>query len=313
MAGLPAARVADPHVCTAHGGGPVLPPGTPLVLVGGMPAATATGQAFCAGPVDFIVTGATMVLIGNKLAARATDKTAHGGIVAFGDPMVLIGGPTGGATLGNTAAGTAACNAAAAGRSPPPGTLNTSGNPVPSGTTQQSYNNCGVESSRQIINQVSPPGQTQEQLLNWAESTPADGPRGWFGEKLATTDPRGQYESGGTYPYSQQQILQKNGVPASEEDPTMGNVAQAAAEGRGVIVNMDAFQLWGPPNKPGAWHAVLVTGVQYDANGNITNVIINDTGNLPPNNCGMSYPVGKIQQGMKDHGGNIVVTNNPIW
>ncbi|HRT54053.1 MAG TPA: type VI secretion protein, partial [Flavobacteriales bacterium] len=45
---LPAARVGDMHICpmvtpapvpVPHVGGPILPPGNPLVLIGGAPAA----------------------------------------------------------------------------------------------------------------------------------------------------------------------------------------------------------------------------------------------------------------------------------
>lgn len=69
--GQPAARVGDMHTCpmvtprtppVPHVGGPILPPGCPTVLIGGMP------------------------------AARMGDMTAHGGTIALGCPMVLIGG-----------------------------------------------------------------------------------------------------------------------------------------------------------------------------------------------------------------------------
>ena len=65
------AKVGDMHTCPmvtsgtppgAHVGGPILPPGTPTVLISGMP------------------------------AARMGDMTAHGGTIALGCPMVLIGG-----------------------------------------------------------------------------------------------------------------------------------------------------------------------------------------------------------------------------
>jgi len=45
-----------------HVGGPVMPPGCPTVLIGGMP------------------------------AARMGDMTAHGGVITVGYPMVEIGG-----------------------------------------------------------------------------------------------------------------------------------------------------------------------------------------------------------------------------
>ncbi len=94
----PAARVADMHVCpmstgpVPHVGGPVLPPGEPTVLIGGMPAATVTGMCTCTGPPDTIVKGSGTVMIGGKPAARMGDTTAHGGTIVVGLPTVLIGG-----------------------------------------------------------------------------------------------------------------------------------------------------------------------------------------------------------------------------
>jgi len=73
IGGMPAARVADMHVCpmvtpapapVPHVGGPVLPPGSPTVLIGGMPAARMGDMAVCTGPPDIIVAGCPTVLIG---------------------------------------------------------------------------------------------------------------------------------------------------------------------------------------------------------------------------------------------------------
>jgi uncharacterized Zn-binding protein involved in type VI secretion len=99
--GQPAARVGDMHVCPMvtpgvppipHVGGPILPPGCPTVLIGGMPAATATNMATCVGPPDVIAKGSVTVLFGKLPAARMGDLTAHGGTIVLGYPMVLIGG-----------------------------------------------------------------------------------------------------------------------------------------------------------------------------------------------------------------------------
>lgn len=95
--GMPAARVGDMHVCpmvtgvVPHVGGPILPPGVPTVLIGKMPAATATGMCVCAGPPDIIAMGSATVLIGGMPAARLGDMTAHGGAIIVGCPTVLIG------------------------------------------------------------------------------------------------------------------------------------------------------------------------------------------------------------------------------
>ncbi|GLU56969.1 PAAR domain-containing protein [Dyadobacter frigoris] len=97
----PAARIGDMHVCPMvtpgippipHVGGPIIPPGAPTVLIGGMPAAGVGDMCVCVGPPDAIVIGSTSVLISGKPAARMGDMTAHGGSIVAGCPTVLIGG-----------------------------------------------------------------------------------------------------------------------------------------------------------------------------------------------------------------------------
>lgn len=99
--GTPAARVGDMHMCPLitpgvppipHVGGPILPPGVPTVLIGSIPAATATSMCVCVGPPDVIAMGSATVLIGNLPAAKIGSSTAHGGAVMLGLPTVLIGG-----------------------------------------------------------------------------------------------------------------------------------------------------------------------------------------------------------------------------
>lgn len=94
-----AARVTDMHICpmvnpggAPHVGGPVLPPGAPTVLIGGMPAARVGDMATCSGPPDTIVQGSTTVFIEGKPAARMGDLTSHGGQIMAGAPTVMIGG-----------------------------------------------------------------------------------------------------------------------------------------------------------------------------------------------------------------------------
>ncbi len=103
--GKPAARVGDMHVCPMvtpgvppipHVGGPILPPGMPTVLIGGVPAATMSSMCTCVGPPDTIILGSMGVLIGGKPAARMGDSCAHGGTIVLGLPTVLIGEAGGG-------------------------------------------------------------------------------------------------------------------------------------------------------------------------------------------------------------------------
>ncbi len=94
----PAARVSDLHTCpqvtgiVPHVGGPILPPGVPTVLIGGLPAATMGSMCTCVGPPDTILKGSATVLIGGKPAARMGDNTAHGGVIVLGMVTVMIGG-----------------------------------------------------------------------------------------------------------------------------------------------------------------------------------------------------------------------------
>ncbi len=96
-----AARVGDMHVCPMmtpglppipHVGGPVLPPGSVTVLIGGMPAAKVGDMCLCVGPPDSIVSGSTTVFICGAPTARVGDMTAHGGSITVGCPNVMIGG-----------------------------------------------------------------------------------------------------------------------------------------------------------------------------------------------------------------------------
>jgi uncharacterized Zn-binding protein involved in type VI secretion len=93
-----AARISDMHTCpmfngpSPHVGGPILPPGAPTVLIGGLPAACVGDMCVCAGPPDLIAMGSGTVLIGGKPAARMGDSTAHGGVIVAGCPTVIIGG-----------------------------------------------------------------------------------------------------------------------------------------------------------------------------------------------------------------------------
>jgi len=98
--GKPAARIGDMHTCpmvtpgtppVPHVGGPILGPGCPTVLIGGMPASVMGDNCVCVGPPDMIVLGSTGVFIGNKPAARMGDQCAHGGAITVGCPTVLIG------------------------------------------------------------------------------------------------------------------------------------------------------------------------------------------------------------------------------
>ena len=94
---MPAAHVGATHVCPMmngpipHVGGPVITP-VPTVLIGKVPAVTATAMAICVGPPDIVTKGSTKVLTGKKPQARVGDTCSHGGAIVMGCFTVLIGG-----------------------------------------------------------------------------------------------------------------------------------------------------------------------------------------------------------------------------
>jgi uncharacterized Zn-binding protein involved in type VI secretion len=264
----------------------VCAPNAARVDTNSLPQARGGDPAICVAALDFIVTGSGTVTVSSKPAARATDKTMHKGVIQIGSGNVMIGGPTVGATVGNPDAATKACEAAAAGRA--------------SGLTKQSYNNCGIETSRQIINQATGKNISEDDLLKQAVR-----------RKQASGSLDNLKKAGGSWPYQREPLLNENGVPAEQVPCTMDNLAQAAAEGKGVQVDIWAGTIWPPAYgyKPGTGpHVVMVTGIEYDADGNMKNVIINDTG---AGDCGKSYPAALFKSALM--GDNHVITKRPVW
>lgn len=89
---FPAARLGDLHACPTHGGGPIVTPCCPQVLIEFMPAARLTDLCICAGaPCDAIVRASTTVMTGGLFQARLSDQTAHGGVIITGAVTVIIG------------------------------------------------------------------------------------------------------------------------------------------------------------------------------------------------------------------------------
>ncbi len=317
MSGQPAARVGDKITCPVpqatpaalpHApppGLPIIPPGCPSVHIGGSPAARVGDKSLCVSPAPApnpIMRGAFPVMIGGMPAARVTDQGTHPGSAVFLPCCLTVKIGLAG-TTGNPQAGLEDCQAAAAGRNPPPGTVDPSGNPVPANTTQQSYNNCGVETSRLIANRSTGGNLGQEGLLNWAMQN-----------GHATQVPGNLFASGGTNPQGRMNILAQNRVPAHLEPRSMANLELSVAQGRGNIVTVDSSTLWsnGATAPSTGDHVVNVTGIEYDDDGNITAVIITDTGT---GNCQQRVPANVWNQATDPVIGSwqTVTTDNPIW
>ena len=96
----PAATLTCMHECPQvtpglppipHVGGPVIGPGAPTVLIGGLPAAKVGDMLVCVGPPDTIVQGSFTVMVEGVPMAYLGSETAHGGSIVTGVPTVLIG------------------------------------------------------------------------------------------------------------------------------------------------------------------------------------------------------------------------------
>lgn len=301
MSGLPAARLGDGIICAIpqatpaalpHApppGLPIIPPCAASVLIGGQPAARVGDMSLCVAPVPTpnpILRGSFTVPIMGMPAARLSDSGTHPGSLIAPPccPTVLIGLA---GVAGNVFVGTQICNAAASGRG--------------SGSTSQSYNNCGVESSRQIINQATGTNLSENQLLNQAITA---------GIANGTPGSPPVLANGGTDPFTRQTLLANNGVASTVVATTPDAMGTALAQGRGVIVGVDIAPVWGPPTPPGSGHAMMVTGVEYDDAGNRTHVIVNDTGN---GNCGSRIPAATFDQAVNAWPSKLNITNNPVF
>lgn len=252
------------------------------------------------------------VKLEGKGACRLTDKMFHN----HQNTVNCAGKIHPPLVVGSVDAATKACEEAAKGRDKDRNKNKKSPATKP---TQQSYNNCGVESSRQLINAATDANISEDTLLDAAiragdvkiKAIPTTGTAGDFAKQLKANgysdDAIRRYFSGGTRPETMQNILKDNGVSSSLKSQTLAGMESATSNGKGVIAMVDAGELWGPPT--GRGHAVVVTGVVKDENGKITEVIVNDTGT---GECGKKYPASQFEKALLP-GWDMVVTKNPVW
>ncbi len=283
-----ATRSGDTALCNSHGSVPVGPTGSSNVFVNGSPMMRQTDPIVCPS-TNIIVTGAEWVNVNKKHASRLWEAMLHPGGHVFGSSSdVFIGGPSVGMIVGPSYQdGMDACTNAANGRE--------------GGSTQQSYGNCGVESARQIVNKKRNPPVNENDMLHEAQD------HGWA-DKDEKPD-----EAGGTTPNKREKILRHYGVESEQQEQTPENIAQALAEGKGVITSHVSGKLWGDPKYKGG-HAVLVTGVKYDANGKIVSYRINDTGRV--DKCSTMVLADQFEGSLKKTpfgGVKMNVTKEKIW
>jgi uncharacterized Zn-binding protein involved in type VI secretion len=280
----PAIRNTDVHICPQHGAETIGAVAEMDIAINKQPALR-VGHCFtCAGQPAQVATGAATVLFHGEFAARAFDDSSHKGKLVIGSGNVVIGGPTG---MGCVGAGTKTCKAMAGGRK--------------SGDIHQSYGNCMPESLRQIIRRATGRPVTEDEVLNYG-----------LANNLSTKAP-GTGQHGGTSPQDAVILLKGFGVAAenvpSAGAPTLDDIKHAIAGGKGVVTTLHTKDYW--PGGRGGYHAVLVSAVELDGNGNVVGVFINDTG---LGECGMWVPAMSFAASIKSGGGQpLVVTKERIW
>lgn len=170
-----------------------------------------------------------------------------------------------------------------------------------SGARHQSYNNCGLEAWRVVINlareQSGEAPVSEDQLLRVAVT------HGWARE--ATT----ARESGGSTADGQVGLLRKYGIGAKSVSQSMKVVNEAVSSGRGITVGVNPQKLWPKVYTNGGVHALLIAGVKRDEKGVPTEYVLNDTGQ---GLCGTSVKASDLEAALIPQA-QAVVTEAPVW
>lgn len=103
---------------------------------------------------------------------------------------------------------------------------------------------------------------------------------------------RAEDENGGTNYESRKIILEAFGVASSLLPQNLSTIADAITSGKGVIISVDAGLLWNDVRYINGLHAVTVTSVDFDSEGNIESFHICDSGS---STYDMVVPRDKLQ------------------
>jgi hypothetical protein len=107
-------------------------------------------------------------------------------------------------------------------------------------------------------------------------------------------------------------VMTAAGIPAVEVySPSLESIATAVEEGRGVVVGYDTRPVWHKRNPTAMGHTVRVTGVERDADGNVTALYINDSGD---GTAPKRVPADNFKRALQGFdGGRMAVSKNPMF
>jgi hypothetical protein len=121
-------------------------------------------------------------------------------------------------------------------------------------------------------------------------------------------------DSGGTYPKQRQRILAKHSVSSGIKNTTSDDLAKAIRDNKGIMVDVDPGVLWDDPQALGGGHIIVVYDGDFDENGKLTHVYVNDTG-ARQQGQGRKMTIDDFMDAANARkGGSVMnVTTKPVW
>ena len=196
------------------------------------------------------------------------------------------------------------------------------------GLAKQSFGNCAYESARQIINTLIKLNIGETDLLDIAikkdlfylspykESDQIkleSGCRPWSETDECSLDVLAD-DFGEATDMNVKGILSEFEIESSMiESQDIDSIFAAVADGKGVITTHEAGRLWYDNPMYLGDHAINVTGVEYDADGNPVTVFVNDTGEK--GSCGKPIPFKRCKDSLivDDFRIQSIVTEQKVW
>jgi len=175
----------------------------------------------------------------------------------------------------------------------------------------QHYGNCGIQSVGQVIAGASGTKPDERAMLDQAVKD-GNADDVFLGRVRRALFDEKNDDSGGTNAKQRKAILAKNGVDSKIVKTTRENLAMAIRGNKGIVANADAGELWNDTQASGGGHAILVYDGDFDENGNLTHVYINDTGQ---GEQGRKMTIDEFMAATdaKVGGSSLNVTKDPIW